>query len=132
MITFGAVFLAGTKKMGVMGFWKNQVPHMELPFVIALVLIPGIFLIEVAGLFIKHFVLAVRLLANMMAGHLVLGVIIAFIAASAASYACIVVIPASGLGATALSCLVLFVAFLQAYIFTFLTALFIGMAVHSH
>ena len=132
MITFGAVFLGGTQKMGVLGFWKNQVPHMELPFIIALVLVPGIFLIEVAGLFIKHFVLAVRLLANMMAGHLVLGVIIAFIAASAASYACIAVIPASVLGATALSCLELFVAFLQAYIFTFLSALFIGMAVHSH
>ena len=132
MITFGAVFLAGSKKMGVVGFWKNQVPHMELPFLIALVLIPGIFVIEVAGLFIKHFVLAVRLLANMMAGHLVLGVVIAFIAASSASYACIVVIPASVLGATALSCLELFVAFLQAYIFAFLSALFIGMAVHSH
>ena len=132
LITFGTVFLAGSMKMGVVGFWKNQVPHMELPFLIALVLVPGIFLIEVAGLFIKHFVLAVRLLANMMAGHLVLGVIIAFIAASSASYACIVVIPASVLGATALSCLELFVAFLQAYIFAFLSALFIGMAVHSH
>jgi len=132
LITFGAVLLAGSKKMGVLGFWKNQVPHMELPRVLAIGLVPMIFLIEVLGLFIKHFVLAVRLLANMMAGHLVLGVVIAFIAASAASYACIVVIPASVLGATALSCLELFVAFLQAYIFTFLTALFIGMAVHSH
>ena len=42
------------------------------------------------------------------------------------------VAPASVLGATALSMLELFVAFLQAYIFTFLSALFIGMAVHPH
>ena len=42
------------------------------------------------------------------------------------------VMPASVLGATALSMLELFVAFLQAYIFTFLSALFIGMAVHPH
>ena len=78
LITFGAVLLAGSMKMGVVGFWKNQVPHMELPFVIALVLVPGIFIIEVAGLFIKHFVLAVRLLANMMAGHLMLKVFAGF------------------------------------------------------
>jgi F-type H+-transporting ATPase subunit a len=40
--------------------------------------------------------------------------------------------PVSVFGATALSCLELFVAFLQAYIFAFLAALFIGMAVHPH
>ena len=85
------------------------------------------------GLLIKHFVLAVRLLANMMAGHLVLAVIVAFIAASTAQRRCLVAcMPASVLGATALSLLELFVAFLQAYIFTFLSALFIGMAVHPH
>ena len=38
------------------------------------------------GLCIKHFILAMRLLANMMAGHLVLAVIMAFIAASAAQH----------------------------------------------
>jgi F-type H+-transporting ATPase subunit a len=68
----------------------------------------------------------------MMAGHLVLTVIIGFIAATAGSAAFWGVTPASILGATALSLLELFVAFLQAYIFTFLSALFIGMAVHPH
>jgi F-type H+-transporting ATPase subunit a len=91
-----------------------------------------IFLLEVMGLFIKHFVLAMRLLANMMAGHLVLAVIVAFIAASASSPAWWGVAPASILGATALNLLELLVAFIQAYIFTFLSALFIGMAVHPH
>jgi F-type H+-transporting ATPase subunit a len=105
---------------------------MDLPFILALFLIPGIFVIEVLGLLIKHFVLAVRLLANMMAGHLVLAVILAFIAASWGTMAGIMVVPASVLGATALSCLELFVAFLQAYIFAFLASLFIGMAVHPH
>ena len=81
---------------------------------------------------IKHFVLAVRLLANMMAGHVVLAVLVGFIGATAGSAAWFGVTPASVLGATALSLLELFVAFLQAYIFTFLSALFIGAAVHPH
>jgi F-type H+-transporting ATPase subunit a len=132
LVTFGVVLGAGMKKLGVAGFWKAQVPHMELPGVLAILLIPMIFAIEVLGMFIKHFVLAVRLLANMMAGHLVLTVIVAFIGASAGSLAWWGVMPASLFGATALNLLELFVAFLQAYIFTFLSALFIGMAVHPH
>ena len=132
LITFLVVVGAGMLKMGPVGFWKGQVPHMDLPGPLAYILKPGIFAIEVLGLLIKHFVLAVRLLANMMAGHLVLAVIIAFIAAAWNSWAVFGVVPASILGATALSMLELFVAFLQAYIFTFLSALFIGMAVHPH
>jgi F-type H+-transporting ATPase subunit a len=120
-------------KMGPIKFWTGQVPHMELPAALAIVLKPMIFVLEIIGLFIRHAVLAVRLLANMMAGHLVLAVIMAFIAAAATNalvwYG---VAPMSILGATALSMLELFVAFLQAYIFTFLSALFIGMAVHPH
>lgn len=131
-VTFLAVVVAGMAKLGVIGFWKAQVPHMHLPFVLAIFLIPMIFGIEVLGLFIKHTILAVRLLANMMAGHLVLSVIVGFIAATAGTAAYWGVTPASILGATALSLLELFVAFLQAYIFTFLSALFIGMAVHPH
>jgi F-type H+-transporting ATPase subunit a len=77
-------------------------------------------------------VLAIRLLANMMAGHLVLAVLVGFVVMTAGQVAFWGVMPASVLGATALSLLELFVAFLQAYIFTFLSALFIGMAVHPH
>lgn len=138
LITFGAVVGAGMSKMGPIGFWTGQVPHMDLPPVMSVTLKPMIFAIEVLGMFIKHFVLAVRLLANMMAGHLVLAVIVAFvgaIGASAHSYFHPVFLGvsfASVAGATALSMLELFVAFLQAYIFTFLAALFIGMAVHPH
>ena len=131
-LTFLTVVLSGMAKLGPVGFWVGQVPHMELPFVLSIALKPMIFFIEVLGMGIKHFILAMRLLANMMAGHLVLAVVMAFIAASAASMAWYAVTPASLLGAVALSLLELFVAFLQAYIFTFLSALFIGMAVHPH
>jgi F-type H+-transporting ATPase subunit a len=91
-----------------------------------------IFCIEIFGLLVKHFVLAVRLLANMIGGHVVLAVLLAFISATASSLMFWGVMPASVLGATALSLLELLVAFIQAYIFAFLTALFIGMAVHPH
>lgn len=132
--TFVVVAVSGMFRFGPIGFWLNQVPSMDLPLILAILLKPMIFVIEILGLLIKHFVLAVRLFANVLAGHLVLVVLLTFIVAAArhsdgAFYA---VTPASILGATALSMLELFVAFLQAYIFTFLSALFIGMAVHEH
>jgi F-type H+-transporting ATPase subunit a len=140
MMTLAAVIGAGSKRLGPVGFWKAQVPHMDLPPVLAIFLKPMIFAIEVLGLLIRHFVLAVRLLANMFAGHLVLGVLVAFVAAIALHPSVtsmfhplfLGVSVTSILGATALSLLELFVAFLHAYIFTFLSALFIGMAVHPH
>jgi F-type H+-transporting ATPase subunit a len=132
LITFATVVVAGMAKLGPIGFWLAQVPHIELSPALSLFLKPGIFFIEVMGLGIKHFVLAMRLFANMMAGHLVLAVLLAFIAATWSSWAVYGVAPASVVGAVALSLLELFVALLQAYVFTFLSALFIGMAVHPH
>lgn len=131
-VTFLVVVGSGMKKLGFVGFWKAQVPHMDLSPALKVLLVPMIFAIELFGLLVKHGVLAVRLLANMMGGHVVLSVILAFIGASATSAMWYVVAPTSVLGATALTMLELFVAFLQAYIFTFLSALFIGMAVHPH
>lgn len=131
--TFLVVVGSGIKKLGFVGFLKAQVPHMDLPKALAIFLIPMIWLIEVFGLLVKHFVLAVRLLANMVAGHIVLAVIIAFIwFARDAGFWWYGVTPISVLGAVAISLLELFVAFLQAYIFVFLAALFIGAAVHPH
>lgn len=132
LVTFGTVVGAGMLKLGPVGFWAAQVPHMDLPLPLSITLKPGIFAIEVVGLGIKHFVLSVRLLANMFAGHLVLAVILGFVKATAGEGLWYGVMPASILGSVALSMLELFVAFLQAYIFTFLSALFIGMAVHPH
>lgn len=124
----------GSIKFGPVGFWKNQVPSMDLPLPIAVVLKPGLWIIEVAGMFIKHGVLAIRLLANMMAGHLVLlGILtLAFSLEAVASGYWWVAAPVSVVGSALFSILELFVAFLQAYIFTFLSALFIGAANHHH
>ena len=132
IIAFITCIGAGMLKFGPLGYWLGQVPHMDVPLVLAIFLKPLILFLEVFGLAIKHFVLSVRLLANMFAGHLVLAVIVGFIAQTAHLAIWYAVMPVSVFGATALSLLELFVAFLQAYIFAFLSALFIGMAVHQH
>ena len=132
LVTFCVTVGSGMKELGVAGFLKAQVPHMDLPGPLAVILLPAIWLIEVFGLVIKHAVLAIRLLANMFAGHVVLAVIVAFISATAGTIAFWGVMPASILGSVALSLLELFVAFLQAYVFVFLASLFIGAAVHPH
>lgn len=133
--TFGVVLIGGSKKFGIVGFWKNQVPSMDLPLLLAIPLIPMLWLIEVVGLLIKHAVLAIRLLANMVAGHLVLLSIMG-LAVTAATYGGTaeywVTAPIAVIGSTLFNLLELFVAFLQAYIFAFLSALFIGAAVHHH
>jgi F-type H+-transporting ATPase subunit a len=132
LLTFGAVIFSGMAKLGPIKFWLAQVPPIEIRGVGGFLLKVAIFPIELFGLCVKHFILAMRLLANMMAGHLVLAVILAFIVASYGTFLWYAVTPASVLGVVALSLLELLVAFIQAYIFTFLSALFIGMAVHPH
>ena len=133
-VTLLTGFIMGTIKFGPLGYWKNQIPSMDLPLWISIFVKPLIFAIEVLGLFIKHMVLGIRLLANMVAGHLVLlGVMgIAFSVQGAMSDSWWIAAPVSVIGSTIFSVLELFVAFLQAYIFTFLSALFIGAAVHHH
>ena len=132
-VTFATVMVGGMAKFGPVGFWLNQVPHMDLPLYMFPLKI-GIWFIEVIGLVIRHFVLAVRLLANMVAGHLVLLAIMgmAFSLEGAKSDSWWLMATISVLGTSLLSCLELFVALLQAYVFTFLSALFIGAAVHKH
>jgi len=124
----------GMAKCGIFGFWKSLVPHMDLPWYLLIPMVLLIFPLEVLGLLIRHAVLAVRLLANMFGGHLALAAITGFIAATVHQvfllWAGVTV--SSVLGAAALTLLEIFVAFLQAYVFTFLSALFIGMAVHPH
>jgi len=133
-VTFFTGIVMGSIKFGVVGYWANQVPSMDLPIYMAVVLKPMIWAIEVLGMFIKHGVLAVRLLANMVAGHMVLlGIMaLAFSVEGAVSDSWWIAAPIAIVSSTLFSCLELFVAFLQAYIFTFLSALFIGAAVHHH
>lgn len=90
--------------------------------------------VEIIGLIAKVFALAVRLFANMIAGHILLAVLLSFIMSAGSISAGLglgVAIPVV-LGSAAINLLELFVAFLQAFIFTFLTTLFIGMSVVFH
>jgi F-type H+-transporting ATPase subunit a len=90
--------------------------------------------VEIIGLFAKVFALAVRLFANMIAGHILLAVLLSFIMSAGAQSAALglgIAVPVV-LASAAINLLELFVAFLQAFIFTFLTTLFIGMSVVFH
>ncbi|MHC4697844.1 MAG: F0F1 ATP synthase subunit A [Planctomycetota bacterium] len=101
------------------------------PLWLAPLLVP----VELIGLVAKIFALAVRLFANMVAGHVLLAVLLSFIGAS---YIALGAGAATGIGivvvvvSVAFNLLELFVAFLQAFIFTFLTTLFIGQAISVH
>jgi F-type H+-transporting ATPase subunit a len=131
-VTFATVLVSGILQLGFVGFWKNLVPHLGLPWYMAIIIVPMIFAIEVLAFCIKHAVLGIRLLANMVAGHLVLLAVMGLAVAAAGSSLWGVTAAISVVGSALFSCLELFVAFLQAYIFTFLSALFIGMAIHHH
>jgi F-type H+-transporting ATPase subunit a len=120
------------RKFGLWKFLGSIAPKMDLPWVLWIPMVAMIWVIEVFGLLIKHTILAVRLLANIFAGHLVLGVIVAFLAVLASSTMWYGVAPVAILGAASLNLLELLVAVLQAYVFAFLAALFLGMLLHPH
>jgi F-type H+-transporting ATPase subunit a len=141
LIAFAVMHGVAIAKMGPVSYVKSLWPAMEIPFAIAIFLKPMIFVIEVLGTVIKSGVLAVRLFANMFAGHTVLAMILFFIvmAGNAVQGGAMGhglwggITIGSVLGVVALSLLELFVAFLQAYVFTFLLALFMGMSLNpSH
>jgi F-type H+-transporting ATPase subunit a len=118
--------------------------HLERDSGLMKVLAPivevGVFLLEIMGAFIRGVVLAVRLFANMMAGHTTLFVILSFISMIGQATASVpptadevffwLITPASVITVIMLSMLELFVACLQAFVFVFLTATFLGMAMH--
>jgi F-type H+-transporting ATPase subunit a len=101
------------------------------PLWLAPLLVP----VELLGMLAKTFALAVRLFANMVAGHTLLAVLLGFILAAGSNAGTglgfTVAVPVV-LGSVAISLLEIFVAFLQAFIFTFLTTLFIGMSIEVH
>jgi F-type H+-transporting ATPase subunit a len=136
-MVFVVGLVVGIQALGVVGYLKNIVPSMGLPWYFAFWLVPALWLIELISLLIKHAVLSVRLLMNMGAGHLVLlGILGIGISAKAAmglnTGAWMGVAGISIIGTTLLSFLEVFVAFLQAYVFTFLAAMFIGSSMHHH
>ena len=93
-----------------------------------------VFVVELAGHFVKPTALAIRLFANMFAGHTLMAVLVSFGGAAAKGgmgfFGIGAITAASVLAAVLITFLELFVAFLQAFIFMFLTAVFISLMSH--
>ena len=132
MVTFGAIIVAGSKAHGFIKHWKNIVPH-GLAWPIYILLIP----IEIMGMFVRPFALTMRLAANMTGGHIAILSILSFVflftelfgrAAAGVGVGLAVSVPLS----VGISFLEIIVVLVQAYVFTLLTAVFIGMAIHVH
>jgi F-type H+-transporting ATPase subunit a len=130
-ITFFAIIAAGTIAHGFIAHWKNLVPH-GLPLPIYVLLVP----MEIVGMFVRPFALTMRLAANMTGGHIAILAIISFVFIFANMLG-----PVGGIGiglgfsvpvAGAMLALEIIVVLVQAYVFTLLSAVFIGMAIHSH
>jgi F-type H+-transporting ATPase subunit a len=132
VITFITVEVAGMRALGVKGYLKTifYAPEgmslgMRLPMYV--IMTP----VEFLGKLTKPFALAIRLYANMTAGHaVVLALTGLLVLASMAS--ALFVAPAPVIMAVAIMILEIFVAFLQAYIFAMLSAVFIGLIRHAH
>ena len=130
-ITFFSIMIAGIMAHGFIKHWKNLVPH-GLAWPVYIILIP----IEIMGLFVKPFALTMRLAANMTGGHIALLALLSLMAifgelfssAVAGIGVSIVAVPM----AAAIAGLEVIVVLVQAYVFTLLTAVFIGMAIHVH
>jgi F-type H+-transporting ATPase subunit a len=130
-VTFFAIIIAGSMAHGFVQHWKNMVPHGVNPIVTWALLIP----IETIGMFVRPFALTMRLAANMTGGHIAILAILSFVFIFAQQFG-----PGAGMGvgvfslatAVAISVLEVIVVFVQAYVFTLLTAVFIGMAIHAH
>jgi F-type H+-transporting ATPase subunit a len=131
-VTFLAIIVAGSKAHGFVKHWKNIVPHGLNP-IIYVILIP----IEVIGMFVRPFALTMRLAANMTGGHIAILSILSFVFLATEMVGR--VIAGIGVGfvvsiplAVGISALEIIVILVQAYVFTLLSAVFIGMAIHVH
>jgi len=131
-VTFIAIIIAGSKAHGFIKHWKNLAPHGLNPL-IYVILIP----IEVIGMFVRPFALTMRLAANMTGGHIAILAILSFVflftemfgrAIAGIGVGMIVSVPL----AVGISALEIIVVLVQAYVFTLLSAVFIGMAIHTH
>ncbi len=127
--TFALIQFAGVREQGLFSYLAHIAPGgLPMP------LVPLIFTIEVLGLLAKCVALCIRLFANMIAGHIVSLAFLSliFIFAQMSPYVGLGVAPAAVGLALFVYALDVLIALLQAYIFTFLTALFVGGAVHPH
>tara|TARA_B100000131_G_scaffold313914_1_gene349956 strand:- start:416 stop:1318 length:903 start_codon:yes stop_codon:yes gene_type:complete len=138
-ITFFSIIVAGVKKHGFVGHWKNMVPS-GVPAPVLIILIP----IEIIGMFVKPFALIMRLGANMTAGHIGMVAIFALpiilgngvnvylgasetLSYSVGFFAGVIAVLLN----TAIYGLEIIVSLVQAYVFTLLSCVFIGMAIHA-
>lgn len=119
LITLGFMTIGAIFRNGLKGFFNA--------FIIADLSLPVkcfVFFLEILGLFIKTTALTIRLFANMIAGHMVILIFLGLVAVFG-----LMAVPAVVL-AILISLLEIFVAFLQAYIFTMLSAVFMGQIYH--
>lgn len=123
LFTFLIVQFSGNKY-----YWKHIFWMPGVPVLMKIILAP----IEVIGMFTKPFALLIRLFANMTAGHFVVMSLIALTITMKAAFGAIAATGMAFVLALFISFIEILVAFLQAYIFTMLSALFIGMAVEDH
>ncbi|MBK7630746.1 MAG: F0F1 ATP synthase subunit A [Ignavibacteriales bacterium] len=122
IFTFLVIQIGGIRSNGFFGYWKGLIPHG-----VPLFLLPIMAVVELLGLLAKPFALAIRLFANMTAGHIVIYALISLIFVMQNVAWAGLAIPM----ALFIYGLEVLVALLQAYIFTMLSSLFIGMAVHQ-
>ena len=120
--SFFMIQIGGIRQNGFFGYFKGLIPH-GIPPVLLVLMIP----VEILGLFTKPFALAIRLFAYMIAGHFVILALIGLIFFMGT----VLVAPGAILFAIFIYLLEILVALIQAYIFTILTSMFIGMAVHQ-
>jgi F-type H+-transporting ATPase subunit a len=121
LISFIAIQIGGIRNLGFFHYLKSLVPK-GMPGWIIVIMIP----LEILGLFTKPFALCIRLFANMIAGHIVIFSLLGLIFIMHSIY----VSPVAVGFTLFIELLEILIAFIQAYIFTMLTALFIGMAMH--
>jgi F-type H+-transporting ATPase subunit a len=127
LVSFAAQQYAGISKYGIVGHFKNLIPPgIPKP------LLPLMAIVEVISMFTKPFALLIRLFANMLAGHMVVTTLILLISLMAEMHwlGGVAMTPVSIGLALFILLLEVLVAFIQAYIFTLLSAIFIGMYAH--
>jgi F-type H+-transporting ATPase subunit a len=126
-VSFLAQQWAGISKYGVWHHFKGMVPP-GLPVFLLPIMIP----VELLGMFSKPFALMIRLFANMLAGHMVITVLLMLIpiTAKVSTFLGLAMTPISLGLSLFIMLLEVLVAFIQAYIFTLLTSIFIGMYAH--
>jgi F-type H+-transporting ATPase subunit a len=130
-VSFLTIIIAGSRANGFFQHWKNLVPH-GVPLWLYPLLIP----LEIIGMLVRPFALTMRLAANMTGGHIAILAILSFVfiftelfgQAAGLGVGMLLSLPV-GVGLTALELIVILV---QAYVFTLLSAVFIGMAIHAH